>query len=247
MTEEDSRSLLSAFRGVAGRLVVISSGDVYRAYGVFAGLEPGPADPVPLREESPLRRSLFIARASASGPDDPLYDYEKILVEQAVLGDPSLPATVLRLPMVYGPGDYQHRLFPYLCRMDAGRRLILLDEGLARWKCPRGYVGDVAAAIALAATDARAAGRVYNVAEPAAFTETEWVSRVAGAVGWSGKVVAEPRGRLPVPFTHPYHRGGSCSERPHRVRSAQPADAARQARLAPSAGRQSRASLAVGE
>jgi nucleoside-diphosphate-sugar epimerase len=199
-TEEDARSLLSVFRGIAARLVVLSSGDVYRAYGVFAGLEPGPLQPVPLAEDSPLRQALFIARASATGPEDPLYRYEKILVEQAVLRDPGLPATVLRLPMVYGPGDDQHRLYTYLGRMDAGRRVILLDEGLARWRCLRGYVGDVAAAIALALTDPRAAGRVYNVAEPTACTEAEWVARIARVVGWPGKVVAVPRGRLPVPF-----------------------------------------------
>jgi nucleoside-diphosphate-sugar epimerase len=58
----------------------------------------------------------------------------------------------------------------------------------------------VAAAVALAATDARAAGRVYNVAEPTAATEAEWVARIAGVVGWPGQVVAVPRGRLPVPF-----------------------------------------------
>src|SRR5438309_2089090 len=32
--------LMEVFRGVAGRAVVLSSGDVYRAYGVFRGTEP---------------------------------------------------------------------------------------------------------------------------------------------------------------------------------------------------------------
>jgi nucleoside-diphosphate-sugar epimerase len=199
-TEEDARALHALFRGIAGRLVVLSSGDVYRAYGVFAKLEPGPLEPVPLAEDSPLRQTLYIARASASGPEDPMFHYEKIRVEQVVQSDPSLPGTVVRLPMVYGPGDSQHRLYPYLGRMDAGRRVIFLDEGLARWRCLRGYVEDVAAAIALAATDAKAAGRVYNIAEEIAYTEAEWVSRIGEAAGWGGKVVTVLRGRLPVPF-----------------------------------------------
>src|SRR5262249_53586847 len=38
-TEHDARSLISTFAGLAGRAVVLSSGDVYRAYGVFTGLE----------------------------------------------------------------------------------------------------------------------------------------------------------------------------------------------------------------
>jgi nucleoside-diphosphate-sugar epimerase len=81
-----------------------------------------------------------------------------------------------------------------------GRRVIVLDEEWARWRCLRGYVADVATAIALAVTDPRAVGRVYNVAEPNAWTEAEWVTRIAEAAGWGGRIVTAPRGRLPVPF-----------------------------------------------
>jgi nucleoside-diphosphate-sugar epimerase len=198
-TEQDARSLVSTFRGLAGRAVVLSSGDVYRAYGVFTGLEQGPLEPTPLKEDAPLRKTLYVHR-TAAGRDAPFYNYEKILVERTVQANPALPATVLRLPMVYGPGDYQHRLSPYLRRMADGRRVIVLDEGLAGWRCLRGYVEDVAAAITLAVTDPRAASRLYNVAEPIAYTETEWVARIAEAAGWDGKIVTAPRGRLPVPF-----------------------------------------------
>jgi nucleoside-diphosphate-sugar epimerase len=203
--EDDARALVSTFGGSAGRLVVLSSGDVYRAFGVFARLEQGPPEPTPLAEEAPVRQALYIARSAAKGPEDLMYHYEKILVERVVLAEPALPATVLRLPMVYGPGDDQHRLFPYLARMDAGRRAILLDEGLARWLCPRGYVEDVAAAVSLAVTDPRASGRVYNVAEAASLTEAEWVARIARAVGWHGSVIPVPGGRLPVPFNTDQH------------------------------------------
>ena len=44
-------------RGVARRLVVISSQDVYRAYGRFHGKEPGPLEPLPVTEDSPCARS----------------------------------------------------------------------------------------------------------------------------------------------------------------------------------------------
>src|SRR5438128_8503235 len=40
LTEADARHLLEAFRGIAGRVVVISSQDVYRAYGRVTGKEP---------------------------------------------------------------------------------------------------------------------------------------------------------------------------------------------------------------
>jgi nucleoside-diphosphate-sugar epimerase len=199
MTEEDALSSVAIFRGVAGRLVAISSGDVYRAYGVFARLEPGPLEPTPIEEDSPLRQVLFPYRAGAK-PGDDKYDYEKILVERVVMSEKRLPGTVLRLPMVYGPGDYQHRLAPHLQRMLDGRRAILLDEGLAHWRCLRGYVDDVAAAVALAVTDPTAAGRVYNVAEPIAYTEAEWVARIGAVVGWGGDIVCVPGGKVAVPF-----------------------------------------------
>jgi nucleoside-diphosphate-sugar epimerase len=76
----------------------------------------------------------------------------------------------------------------------------MLDERMARWKCPRGFVEDVASAIVLAVVDERATGRVYNVAEPAAYTEAEWVRLIAEVVGCWGEVVKVPGGRIPLPY-----------------------------------------------
>src|SRR3989440_2852025 len=46
--EQDARTVMQTFEGIAQRVVAISSGDVYRAYGRVLGTEPGPVDPVPL-------------------------------------------------------------------------------------------------------------------------------------------------------------------------------------------------------
>jgi nucleoside-diphosphate-sugar epimerase len=199
-TEDDARGLVATFRGLARRVVVISSGDVYLAYGRVTRTEPGPIEPTPLAEDSPLRSVLFPYRDQAQGPDDFLYSYDKIPVERAAMAEPGLPASVLRLPMTYGPGDPFRRLSAYLKRMDDGRPIIRLDEALARWKCPRGYVEDVATAIALAIEDDRATGRIYNVAEQLALTEADWVRRVGESVGWRGRVETVPVGRIPVPL-----------------------------------------------
>ena len=94
-------------------------------------------------------------------------------------------------------GDRQHRLFPYLKRMDDGRPAVLLDEAEAGWRWGRGYVEDIAHAVALAVLDERAAGRVYNVADPTAFTEAEWVRRIARVHGWRGELVVLPSAQLP--------------------------------------------------
>jgi hypothetical protein len=59
MGEDDARAAVEYFRGWTGRLVAASSGDVYRAYGRFTGIEPGPIEPMPLTEEFPLRSVLY--------------------------------------------------------------------------------------------------------------------------------------------------------------------------------------------
>jgi nucleoside-diphosphate-sugar epimerase len=130
----DGKTLVGLFKGIAGRVVVVSSGDVSRAYDRFRRVDPGPPAPTPLTEDSPLRDRLFPYRDQARGPDDFLYSYEKILVERAVMSEPDLPATILRLPMGYGPGDYQHRLPSYLKRMDDKRPAIILPRSVAGWR-----------------------------------------------------------------------------------------------------------------
>jgi nucleoside-diphosphate-sugar epimerase len=89
-----------------------------------------------------------------------LDDRDKILVERVVMGEPDLPGTILHLPMVYGPEDDAHRLFPYLKRMDDSRSGILMEEVRSRWLWTRGYVEDIAEAVVSTVLDDRAAERV---------------------------------------------------------------------------------------
>jgi nucleoside-diphosphate-sugar epimerase len=174
-----------AFKGIARRAVVISSADVFLAYGRLRGSEPGPPEPLPLTEDSPLREVVV---------DE---GYDKVGVERAV-ADPDFPVTVLRYPAVHGPGDAQHRLYGYVRRMDDGREAILLEESYAQWRWVRGYAEDVAHGLALAVASDAAAGRVYNVGDRVAYDELEWVRRIGAAVGWDGQVVPAPPGVLPA-------------------------------------------------
>jgi nucleoside-diphosphate-sugar epimerase len=189
--EEDMERLLAALPRSVERLVVISSGDVYWTYAAFLGLGSGSAPTAPLDERSPLRQQLYPYRAQASGPQDLLYRYEKILVEQTARAAAKVPATILRLPMVYGPGDPQRRIGGYLARLHAGGSRLRLNAEEAAWRCTRGYVEDVAWAIRLAALDERGSGDIFNVGEEPALTELEWVHEVAAAAGWSGQIVAD--------------------------------------------------------
>jgi nucleoside-diphosphate-sugar epimerase len=179
------------FTGIARRGLVLTSCDVYRAFARFWRSEPGPPDPLPLTEESPLRAKAAPDRGSVQ------FDFDNVEVEEEVLCHIDLPVTSLRLPATYGPGDPQHRLQELVGRMDDARPAILIDGRFADWRWVRGYVEDVAVAIALAATDERASGRVYNVAQPDAYSETQWARLVADAHGWQGEILAVPGAILP--------------------------------------------------
>jgi nucleoside-diphosphate-sugar epimerase len=194
--------LMNTFRGATQRVVMLSSIDVYRAAGVLHGTESGPLQEVPLTEESELRRNLHPYPPAGVERLRKIFswvtnDYDKIPAERAVMNDRELPGTVLRLPMVYGPGDPLHRFHPIVKRVDDGRRHIILPETLAAWCSPRGYVENAAAAIALAATDERAARRIYNVCEKPAFSELEWARKIATGMLWDGEFIVLPVERTP--------------------------------------------------
>lgn len=197
-----AQEFMAAFRGRARRVVVASSADVYRACGILHRLEEGPSDPIPLTEESPLRtkpqtyprKQIDLIKNMVPWWDD---SYDKIQVEKAVMSDPGLTGTVLRLPMVYGPGDYARRFHPVLKRIDDDRPFILYERGWAAWRAPRGYVENVAAALALAVQDDRAAGRIYNVAEWPAYSELEWAHKIAAATQWKGEFMVLPIEQTP--------------------------------------------------
>ncbi len=193
---------MSALRGLARRIVVLSSQDVYVSYGRLLGLEPGSADPAPAAEDAPLRTSRFPYRAAAR-PGEMAYDYEKILVEQAAASEPTLPATILRLPCVYGTGDPHHRIGQVLARIRQGEPLPI-DRTKAGWRWTRGAVENVGESIALAVLDGWASGRTYNVGEETALSEEGWMKSILAAAGRSVGIRLVSRAELPAGAAEPY-------------------------------------------
>lgn len=187
-TEADAAALIQAAAGIVPRALVVSSIDVYRAYGRLHRTEPGPPDRVPLDEDAPLRAMLSIHGAA----------YEKIAVERVARSDPRLPCTVLRYPAVYGPGDDLHRLGKWVRRMDDHRPFILVGKSQAGWRFTHGYVENVAAATARAITNPIAAGRIYNVGDAITPSWVDWIRRVGRACHWNGEVLVVPEGQLPA-------------------------------------------------
>lgn len=195
MSEEDALITTAALRGIARRTVVVSSIDVYRAYGRMHGSEPGPPEPLPLSETSPVREKLYPYRGSGT----PAMDiYDKIPVERAYMADPEMPGTVLRLPAVHGEGDYQRRLYVEVRRFQAGRSVIATPARAEGWIWPRAYVENIGRAIARVVTDERAIGRIYNAPVDPPLTQREWLATCARIWGWEGKVTGIPDERLPA-------------------------------------------------
>jgi nucleoside-diphosphate-sugar epimerase len=218
MGEEDASTAVRFFRGCTERIVGISSGDVYRAYGILAGMEDGLPTPGLISEDAPLREKLYIARGMAKDERDWMYSYEKILAERAMLSDPELPGTILRLPAVYGPGDEQHRFLPWLKRMQDGQELLLLGEAQSKWRWTHGYAEDVAAAIALAATNESSAGKVYNLGEQVTPTVAERVERLGRTAGWTGKIKVIPDEDLPADLREPFNFHQDIAYETKRIR-----------------------------
>lgn len=193
MTQADTLPLFEALAGEIERYVLISSADVYRNYsGLHRKASPDPT-PAPLAEDSPLREIPFPYRlAEPRAVGDPLKgpdDYDKIPLEQAIAHQAGFDWTVLRLPMVYGPGDRQRR-FAWLIRpMGAKAMRIVAPAAWLDWRSSYGFVEDVAGAIALAATHPAARDRTFNVGPASMASHREWAARFAAALGWTGEIV----------------------------------------------------------
>ncbi len=177
LTRADSEAVLAALP--AGlRLVVISSLDVYRAFGALN--DERETDPVPLDETSPVRPNRYPYRGKMPGMDD----YDKLDVEDVYL---PAGATSVRLPMVYGEHDYQLREEFILRRVRAGRTRIPFGAG--SWLACRAYVRDVARGVHLALKTPSAAGEVLNLCEDKTYSMRMWSRMILDAAGSDAELV----------------------------------------------------------
>lgn len=161
MGEADAGAAVRTFQGRTRHLVLISSCDVYRAYGRLTKTEPGPPDPVPLKEDAPLRSVLHPYRGMEAQLGTFAHDYDKILAEKAVQSAVGLDWTILRLPKVYGPED------------NADLSTVYGFAAAPEWRWTHGHVENVAAAIAAAATHPKARNEIFNAGEESTPTMAE--------------------------------------------------------------------------
>ena len=185
LTRADSEIVLDTLP--AGlRLVVISSIDVYRAFGALnQDLE---TDPVPLDEDSAVRPTRYPYRGLMPGMEH----YDKLDVEDLYL---ARGATSVRLPMVYGEHDYQLREDFILRRLRAGRARIPFGAGT--WLACRAYVRDVARGVHLVLESPDAAGHVFNLCEDRTYSMRMWSRMILDAAGSTVELVRVSDDLLP--------------------------------------------------
>lgn len=186
MFQSHIKMLEQALQGKRTRTVILSSIDVYKAYEVFSNLANTPVVSGPLNEQSPLRDVLYLYRDRLDA--DFAHDYEKILVEKTARQSSVIDAIVVRLGMVYGRNDPNHRFLEPIQKMRTGDKQITLAAAMANCRMSKCYVGDAAYGIKLAAEHGLA-GEIYNLAAQEALTEREWYQQIATLLAWAGELV----------------------------------------------------------
>lgn len=188
---EHAADLLQVFGGVVGRIVLISSCNVYRSFQFFTGDDSGPVECGPLREDSLLR--------GIPVPGD-----DKLSVEHELLRDSRVETTILRLPMVHGPGDPQHRFYDLARRFGDRRSVILMEKNHSQVRMPRTHVKNVGRAIVLAVSGKASPHWIFNVADLNPPTEWELWRSAARISGWQGEIKVVENEEAPPFLQNPF-------------------------------------------
>ena len=191
MVAANTLPLLDCLQGEIDRYVMISSSDVYANYELLHRRSSGQAKQNAADENSPLRSTRYPYRQTKlradEAPDKHLDDYDKIPIENAVQRLSS-PWTILRLPMVYGPGDRQRRFSWAIKPMLDNEDKLVIPRAWANWQSTYGYIENVGAAIAASIESNRACNEIFNVAESSPVSHLEWAKRFAEVINWQGEI-----------------------------------------------------------
>ncbi len=183
-TEKHAADAIETFSGLKTRMIVLSSQDRYEAfYQLNQGRDV--AD-IPLSEDSPqcIQKHYWRDRPGAK-----LYkDYDKNLVTNAFLSahrSGKLSASVLHLPMVFGPGDFQfkHRHGKIIRRIFDKESQLLLGACEQSRLFTYGYIDNIAAAIVHATENSVCDGKEFNIGEIKSRSFRRWADLYADAAG----------------------------------------------------------------
>jgi nucleoside-diphosphate-sugar epimerase len=177
--EKHANDLVSVFEGTKTHLIALSSADCYEA---FQKLNRGEEADQPVRETSETSKTRHYLKGMG------LPDYDKNLMTDALLDaqkQGKADVTVFRVPMVYGPGDYQYAyrhgdIIKHL--IDDKTDLVLSSTGQGQ-TYTFGYVENVAAAVVHSFGLPQVKGQVYNLGEEDVRTQRRWAELYAENAG----------------------------------------------------------------
>lgn len=191
MVVTDTQPLLDCIDESIAQYIMLSSSDVYSNYELLHRCSSGDPWHGSVDEDSPLRSTAFPYRElvprAQDAADKYLDDYDKIPIERSVQRLSSA-WTILRLPMVFGPGDKQRRFRWAISPMLRGEEKLVIPRSWGHWQSTYGYIDNVGAAVALTLGDPRAENRIFNVTEKSPVSQLEWARRFASALDWRGTI-----------------------------------------------------------
>jgi nucleoside-diphosphate-sugar epimerase len=162
---------LLSLNGLARSLVVISSASVY------ADAEGRSLDEIRAGEEARFRVPLTEREPTVPAGDE-TYSTRKRAIEEILLAQTGIPATLVRAGAIYGAGDLNSREWYFVKRALDGRRVIVLaHRGASRFQPTS--VHNLAELIRLAAE--RPGRRLLNCGDPEAPTVAEIGREIAAA------------------------------------------------------------------
>lgn len=182
---ESTQAVVGALTGVVDRYVLVSSMDVYVAYGRLHRTELGPPQPLPIPEEGELRTLPGVGLTE---------QIDNLNAERVVLGQQELPITVTRLPAVFGPGDYQGRIGEMIDKLNASDGELKLHPIQANFRWTWDYVENIADMLLECAGDRRSGNRIYNLGYPTGVSVVELYEMVADAIEWDGSIIVTEDG-----------------------------------------------------
>lgn len=187
-TAQDIWGLKMALKDVTENLLILSSGDVYKAYDTFHK-NLSDIDNSPLTEISELRNRLYPYKPEhVDKYDELLFNYDKIIVE--TMAQQNFSTCILRLPALFGRGDKQQKLSEYIIPMVTNQSLIKLSAKKANWIWTRSYVENIAYGIYLAATSEKAKNEIFNLGD-INLKEFDLVTELKRLTDWKGEIIIE--------------------------------------------------------
>jgi nucleoside-diphosphate-sugar epimerase len=194
--EKEHAEQLRALNELFGSVVVISTASVYtdregRTFDEAKTPEEFPRFPIPISERA----------QPTVEPGDASYSTKKAAIEQVLLGQDAVPATLVRAGAIYGPGGSVREWYFVKRILDERRYVILGDRGQSRFHPVS--TENLAELIWLAAE--HPGRRVLNAGDPGPPTLLEISRAIAAALGhdWTEVLLPTPGEPCETPWSCP--------------------------------------------